>query len=561
MATALREISAERSERIAAEVDAYLNANQQKSLLRFITCGSVDDGKSTLIGRLLYDSKLLFEDQLSALEADSRKFGTQGEEIDFALLVDGLAAEREQGITIDVAYRFFTTDRRKFIVADAPGHEQYTRNMVTGASTADLAIILIDARKGVLTQTRRHSYLANLLGIRKLVLAINKMDLVDYDQARFDEIVADYRAFATRIGISEFVAIPLSGLKGDNVTARGESMPWYAGPTLLEYLEDVPVGDSSLRNAPFRMAVQWVNRPHSSFRGYSGTIASGTVRPGDSIMVQPSGATSTVERIATFDGDLDVAIVDQSVTLTFADEIDCSRGDMIVAAPEPVRVADRLVANLVWMAPEAMVPGRAYWLKIGTQTVSASVARVEDVINVNTRDREPGRPLELNDIGRCELVLDRPVAAVIYGENRRLGGFILIDRATNSTVAAGMVASFPVAGKAQVNATEHVGRIIWLTGNSVEEKLAFARKAQQRFEARGRASVILDEESVRAGLSSDLSGAAGDEAEHLRRVGEVARLISRSGVTVLVALEADEAGLDTDMHIADASGDFGDWVI
>jgi bifunctional enzyme CysN/CysC len=309
------------------------------------------------------------------------------------------------------------------------------------------------------------------------------------------------------------------------------------------------------------MAVQWVNRPHSSFRGYSGTIASGTVRPGDSIMVQPSGATSTVERIATFDGDLDVAIVDQSVTLTFADEIDCSRGDMIVAAPEPVRVADRLVANLVWMAPEAMVPGRAYWLKIGTQTVSASVARVEDVINVNTRDREPGRPLELNDIGRCELVLDRPVAAVIYGENRRLGGFILIDRATNSTVAAGMVASFPVAGKAQVNATEHVGRIIWLTGNSVEEKLAFARKAQQRFEARGRASVILDEESVRAGLSSDLSGAAGDEAEHLRRVGEVARLISRSGVTVLVALEADEAGLDTDMHIADASGDFGDWVI
>lgn len=308
------------------------------------------------------------------------------------------------------------------------------------------------------------------------------------------------------------------------------------------------------------MAVQWVNRPNSSFRGYSGTIASGVIRPGDRIMIQPSGAASTVERIVTFDGDLDVAIVGQSVTLTFADEIDCSRGDMIVAAPDPVRVADRFVANLVWMAPEAMVPGRAYWMKIGTHTVSASVARVEDVINVNTRDREPGRPLELNDIGRCEIVLDRPVPAVIYGENRRLGGFILIDRATNGTVAAGMIASIPVE-TAQAAVTDHVGRIIWLTGRSVEEKLAFARKAQQRFEARGRASVILDEESLREGLSSDLGRGAADEAEHLRRAREVARIVSRSGVTVLVALDADGEDHHDDIHVADASADVGDWVI
>jgi bifunctional enzyme CysN/CysC len=530
--------------------------------MRFITCGSVDDGKSTLIGRLLYDSKLLFEDQLSALEADSRKFGTQGENIDFALLVDGLAAEREQGITIDVAYRFFTTDKRKFIVADAPGHEQYTRNMVTGASTADLAIILIDARKGVLTQTRRHSYLAHLLGIKNLVLAINKMDLVGYDQAVFDEIVADYRAFTRQIGIEHFEPIPLSGLKGDNVTTRSTAMNWYDGPALLEYLEQVPVGDTGLRKAPFRMAVQWVNRPNSSFRGYSGTIASGEVRPGDRIVVQPSGASSTIERIATFDGDLDVAITGQSITLTFADEIDCSRGDMIVASEQPVQVADRVAATVVWMAAEAMVPGRAYWLKIGATTVPASVARVEEVIDVNTMDRDDGRPLELNDIGLCELVLDRPVPALAYADNRQLGGFILIDRATNATVAAGMINSFPATG-AEASTSEHAGRIIWLTGQSADEKLAFARRAQQRFEARGRATVILDEEGLRAGLSSDLGNSARDQAEHHRRAREVARLLSRSGVTVLVALEGvdGESELDADVHVADLSGDAGDWVI
>ena len=544
---------------IGKDILAYLQQHQDKSLLRFITCGSVDDGKSTLIGRLLYDSKMIFEDQLAALEADSKRVGTQGQEIDFALLVDGLAAEREQGITIDVAYRFFTTDKRKFIVADTPGHEQYTRNMVTGASTADLAVILIDARKGVLTQTRRHSYLAHLLGIRKLVLAVNKMDLVGYDQTRFDAIVADYRAFADRIGIREFTAIPMSGLKGDNVTAGSDSMGWYGGPTLIDHLEQVPVGDAGLRRAPFRMAVQWVNRPNLDFRGYAGTVASGEVRPGDAVIVQPSGRSATIERIVTFEGEQPVAITGQTVTLTLSEEVDCSRGDMIGVAASPARIADRVDATLVWMASEAMVPGRAYWLKIGTQTVAASVARLDAVIDVNTIEQEEGRPLELNDIGRCELVLDRPVAALPYAENRRLGGFILIDRATHATVAAGMIDGFPAAAE-DSGASDHAGRIIWLTGQSAAEKRVVARKAQQRFEARGRASVVLDEESLRAGLSADLGSSAAEEAEHLRRVREIARLISRSGVAVLVAIEG-EGELDTDIHVADTASDVGDWII
>jgi bifunctional enzyme CysN/CysC len=561
MATALRELGGATPDAIAAEVDAYLKANQQKSLLRFLTCGSVDDGKSTLIGRLLYDSKMLFDDQLSALESDSKKVGTQGEALDFALLVDGLAAEREQGITIDVAYRFFTTDKRKFIVADTPGHEQYTRNMVTGASTADLAVILIDARKGVLTQTRRHSYLAHLLGIKKLVLAINKMDLVDFSQARFDSIVADYRAFADQIGIEDFLPIPLSGLAGDNVTEPSVNTPWFDGPALLEYLENVPVGDTSLRREPFRMAVQWVNRPNQNFRGYAGTIASGEIRPGDRISILPSGLSSTVDRIVTFDKDLDKAIVGQSVTLTLADEVDCSRGDLMVATSAPAEVNDRLGATLVWMAAEAMVPGRAYWLKIGTQTVTASVARVDEVIDVNTMERQPGQPLELNDIGRCEILLDRKVAAQSYADNRHLGGFILIDRATNATVAAGMVDSFPQA--ADTAAGDHAaGRIIWLTG-STEEKVAVAQKAQQRLGARGRPTFVLDDTSLRDGLSADLGSAPADEEEHKRRAREVARLMSRAGVTVLVALdvshEANELG--SDVHVADASDDWADWII
>jgi bifunctional enzyme CysN/CysC len=559
MATALREARPER-ETARAEVEAYLLANQAKSLLRFLTCGSVDDGKSTLIGRLLYDSKMLFEDQLAALEAESKRIGTQPSGLDFALLVDGLAAEREQGITIDVAYRFFATDKRKFIVADAPGHEQYTRNMVTGASTADLAIILIDARKGVLPQTRRHSVLADLLGISELVVAVNKMDLVDYSQARFEEIAAEYRAFAAEAGIDRFTFIPLSGLEGDNVTRRGESMPWYSGPTLLEHLEQVPAGQKEARSAGLLMPVQWVNRPDQSFRGYAGTLARGRARPGDEVVILPSGRRTRIERIVTFDGDLDLAVPGQSVTFTFADEVDCSRGDVVAAVESPPPAADRIEASLVWMAGEPLVPGRSYWLKIGTQTVPASVARIDETRDPVTLEPGEGRPLELNDIGRCEILLDRAVAATLYADNRGLGRFILIDRASNATVAAGMVerlldrADRPQEG-------EH-GRILWLTGASASGRSDFARKAQQRLQARGRPSFVLDAAALRDGLSSDLGTAPEDEAENRRRVREVARLMSRAGVTVLVALEMPEGeekpGTELDVRSADYEGD---WVI
>lgn len=545
------------------EVEAYLHANQSKSLLRFLTCGSVDDGKSTLIGRLLYDSKMLFEDQLAALESDSRKSGTQGEALDFALLVDGLAAEREQGITIDVAYRFFATDKRKFIVADAPGHEQYTRNMVTGASTADLAIILIDARKGVLTQTRRHSYLVHLLGIRNLVLAVNKMDLVGYRRDVFDAIVADYAAFAAEAGIEAFTAIPISGLQGDNIAARGGAMAWYGGPALLEHLEAVPLAESRIDAEPFRLAVQWVNRPDSNFRGYAGTVASGRIRPGDRIEVLPSGKLSTVERIATFSGDLDEAVAGQSVTLALSDEIDCSRGDIIVAAGAPANVVNRLDATLVWMSEEAMVPHRSYWLKIGAQTLSASVDGIGPRIDVNTLEQRRGLTLALNDIGRVEIDLDRRIAAVAYAENRQLGGFILIDKVSHATVAAGMVHGFPKGAAKPVDHPDGAsGRILWLAGSSHAEKAAYARRAQERLKALGRPSFVLDDANVRGGLSSDLG--AGDEVENVRRVREVAKLMSLAGVTVLVALDVAEAEAHpgTIMHVEETEAEpDGDWII
>ncbi|MGZ8311300.1 MAG: sulfate adenylyltransferase subunit CysN [Allosphingosinicella sp.] len=557
MATALRRSAA--PDAVTAEVEQYLLAQQRKSLLRFLTCGSVDDGKSTLIGRLLYDSKLLFEDQLAALEAESRRVGTQPDGLDFALLVDGLAAEREQGITIDVAYRFFATDKRKFIVADAPGHEQYTRNMVTGASTADLAVILIDARKGVLPQTRRHSCLADLLGIRELVVAINKMDLVGYDQAVFDRIVAEYRAFAAQAGIARFTFIPVSGLAGDNVTHRSTSMPWYEGPSLLEHLEQVPVGEAAASRDGLLMPVQWVNRADQTFRGYAGTIARGRVRPGDAIVVLPSGRQTRIERIVTWDGDLDEAQAGQSVTLTFADEVDCSRGDLVAAAAAPSRIADRLEASLVWMAGEPLVPGRAYWLKLGTQTVSASVARILETRDRSTLEPAEGRVLELNDIGRCEILLDRPVAATLYAENRRLGRFILGERASNAPVAGGMISTFPEAS-ARPETSELGGRIIWLTGSSAASREDFARKAQQRLQARGRPSFILDAAALREGLSTDLGESRADEAENRRRIREVAKLMSRAGVTVLVALDQpdDEEKPGTEVDVASYQGD---WVI
>ncbi|MDK4806480.1 MAG: sulfate adenylyltransferase subunit CysN [Novosphingobium aromaticivorans] len=532
---------------IAEDIDAYLETHQHKTMLRFITCGSVDDGKSTLIGRLLYDSKMIFEDQLAALESDSKKVGTQGQAIDFALLVDGLAAEREQGITIDVAYRFFNTEKRKFIVADCPGHEQYTRNMVTGASTADLAVILIDARKGVLVQTRRHSYLCHLLGIRNIVLAVNKMDLVDYSQARFDEIVADYAAFAASIGIESFTAMPISGFAGDNVTSASANTPWYTGPSLIAHLETVDVLSTRDQARPFRMPVQWVNRPNLDFRGFAGLIASGSIRPGDAVRVLPSGKTSTVSRIVTLEGDLDVAVAGQSVTLTFADEIDCSRGDVIALADNPPQAADQFEASLVWMADEALTPGRAYWLKLATQTVSATVRAPEYVINVNTMEHLAAKTLELNAIGVAEVVTDKPLVFEAYDESRTLGGFILIDKITNATVAAGMLRhslrraqnvhwqALDVSRSAHAALKMQQPAVLWFTGLSGSGKSTIANLVEKKLHALGKHTFLLDGDNVRHGLNKDLGFSDADRIENIRRVGEVAKLMTDAGLIVLTA--------------------------
>ncbi|THD36706.1 MAG: sulfate adenylyltransferase subunit CysN [Sphingomonas sp.] len=532
---------------IAADIDAYLAQHQRKTLLRFITCGSVDDGKSTLIGRLLYDSKMIFDDQLAALEADSKRVGTQGQEIDFALLVDGLAAEREQGITIDVAYRFFATEKRKFIVADTPGHEQYTRNMVTGASTADLAVILIDARKGVLTQTRRHSYLAHLIDIRHVVLAVNKMDLVGYDQATYDAIVADYAAFARSIGIEKFTAIPISGFKGDNVATRSANTPWYDGPTLIEHLETVPLDTDADRARPFRMAVQWVNRPNLDFRGFAGTIASGSIAPGDAIRVLPSGRTSTIARIVTMDGDLPQAVAGQSVTLTLADEIDCSRGDVIAAAGDPPQVADQFEATLVWMADEPLLPGRGYWLKLGTQTVTAQVYQPKYQINVNTLEQLAAKTLDLNAIGVANLATDKPLVFEPYADSRELGGFILIDKVTNTTVAAGILhfalrrardvhwQAVDVTREAHAQQKGQSPKLLWFTGLSGSGKSTIANLVEKKLFALGRHSFLLDGDNIRHGLNRDLGFNDADRVENIRRVGEVAKLMTDAGLIVLTA--------------------------
>ncbi len=537
---------------IAEDIDAYLNQHQHKSLLRFITCGSVDDGKSTLIGRLLYDSKMIFEDQLAALEADSKRVGTQGQNIDFALLVDGLAAEREQGITIDVAYRFFATEKRKFIVADTPGHEQYTRNMVTGASTADLAVILIDARKGVLTQTRRHSYLAHLIGIRHIVLAVNKMDLVNYDQSIFDRITLSYRAFANEIGITRFQSIPISGFKGDNITALSENMPWYTGATLMSHLETVELDVESDKSKPFRMPVQWVNRPDLDFRGFSGLIASGTIKPGDPVRVVPSGKTSTVARIVTFDGDLDEAVAGQSVTLTLADEIDCSRGDVLTIADNPPQVADQFEATLVWMSDEPMLPGRSYWLKLGTQLVSASIQPPKYQVNVNTMDHLAAKTLELNAIGVVNLSTDKPIVFETYAAqnaspNKDLGGFILIDKISNGTVGAGMLhfslrraqnvhwQAIEVDRRAHAAQKGQQAKLLWFTGLSGAGKSTIANLVEKKLHTLGKHSFLLDGDNVRHGLNKDLGFTDADRVENIRRVGEVAKLMTDAGLIVLTA--------------------------
>jgi bifunctional enzyme CysN/CysC len=532
---------------IASDISSYLTLHQNKSLLRFITCGSVDDGKSTLIGRLLYDSKQIFEDQLSALESDSKRVGTQGQAIDFALLVDGLAAEREQGITIDVAYRFFATEKRKFIVADTPGHEQYTRNMVTGASTADLAVILIDARKGVLTQTRRHSFLAHLLGIRHLVVAVNKMDLVGYDQAVFDRIVADYAEFARSIGIQDFTPIPLSGFQGDNVTTRSDAMPWFTGPVLLDHLETVEVDAELDRIKPFRMAVQWVNRPNLDFRGFAGLIASGTIRPGDPVRILPSGRTSIVARIVAMGGDKDVAVAGESVTLTLADEVDCSRGDVIATADAPPQAADQFKATLVWMDPAELLPGRAYWLKLATQTVSAVVRAPEYAIDVNTMARVPAKTLTLNDIGVAEVATDRPIVFEPYAESHDLGGFILIDKLTNATVGAGMLdfalrraqnvhwQAVEITRAAHAQQKGQQPRLLWFTGLSGSGKSTIANLVEKKLHALGKHSFLLDGDNIRHGLNRDLGFTDQDRVENIRRIGEVAKLMTDAGLIVLTA--------------------------
>jgi len=537
---------AHQSELIATDIAAYLHSQERKSLLRFITCGSVDDGKSTLIGRLLYESKMIFDDQLSALERDSKKVGTRGGELDFALLVDGLAAEREQGITIDVAYRFFSTERRKFIVADTPGHEQYTRNMVTGASTADLAVILIDARKGVLTQTRRHSFLVRLIGISRVVLAVNKMDLVGYSRGTFESIVADYRAFAARIGLSDITAIPLSAVNGDNIIGHGTNMPWYEGPTLMQHLESVPVEDAATGKA-FRLPVQWVNRPNADFRGFAGQIASGSVRRGDRVRVLPSGRESHIARIVTAGGDLDTAVAGQSVTLTFTSELDVSRGDVIAAGEAPPQVASQFEATIVWMHEEPLLQGRAYLMKSGTRTVTATIAPVKHKINVNTLDELPAERLELNDIGVCELELDRPIPFEPYAENRALGGFILIDRLTNGTVGAGLInfalrRSQNVHWQAldvdkQVRARQKGQRacVLWLTGLSGAGKSTIANLIEKRLTVQGRHTYLLDGDNVRHGLNKDLGFTAQDRVENIRRVAEVSRLMVDAGLIVLVS--------------------------
>ena len=531
----------------ATDIGAYLDAHMQKDMLRFITCGSVDDGKSTLIGRLLYDSKMVFDDQLVALEADSKRVGTQGQEIDFALLVDGLSAEREQGITIDVAYRFFTTEKRKFIVADCPGHEQYTRNMVTGASTADCAVILIDARKGVLTQTRRHSFLCQRLGIRNIVLAVNKMDLVDYAQSTFDAIVADYTEFASELGITHFDAIPLSGLKGDNITTASAEMSWYAGSPLLDLLEQLPVRSEATRDLPFRLPVQWVNRPNLDYRGFSGQIAAGTVKPGDEVRILPSGRASTVQAVDTFDGELDEAVAGQSVTVKLTDEIDCSRGDVISTSEDPPQVADQFETTIVWMDDQAMLPGRSYWLKLATQQVSASVAVPKYKIDINTLDHLAAKTLELNDIGVAELTTDRPIVFEAYDQSRAMGGFILIDKLTNRTVAAGMLhfslrRSQNVHWQAVDLTREQRGamknqqpRVLWFTGLSGSGKSTIANAVEKRLYAMNRHTFLLDGDNVRHGLNKDLGFTDADRIENIRRIGEVAKLMTDSGLIVLTA--------------------------
>jgi bifunctional enzyme CysN/CysC len=530
----------------STDLTAYLAAQEKKSLLRFLTCGSVDDGKSTLIGRLLYDTKLLFEDQLSALEKDSRKYGTDGENIDFALLVDGLEAEREQGITIDVAYRFFATDKRKFIVADTPGHEQYTRNMATGASNSELAVILIDARKGVLTQTRRHAYIASLLGIRHVVLAVNKIDLMDYSQSVFDKIVADFTHFAERLGFASLTSIPISARFGDNIIAKSAKTPWYEGPALLAHLESVDV-DTALADKPFRLGVQWVNRPDLNFRGFAGTVTSGRIRPGADIVVAKSGRASKIARIVTMDGDLPEAVAGDAVTLTLKDEIDISRGDVLSTPAARPDVSEQFAAHILWMADEELLPGRQYLLKLGTSTVPVTISALKHKVDINTLEHLAAKTLALNEVGYGNFSLAQPIAFDSYAENRDMGGFILIDRFTNATVGAGMVdfglrratnvhwQALDVDKNTRSALKGQKPAVLWFTGLSGSGKSTIANLVERALVAEGRHTYLLDGDNVRHGLNRDLGFTDADRVENIRRVGEVARLFVDAGLIALVS--------------------------
>lgn len=530
------------SDLIASDIQSYLAAHEQKELLRFITCGSVDDGKSTLIGRMLYESHMLFDDHLAALEADSKKVGTQEGEIDFALLVDGLAAEREQGITIDVAYRFFSTDKRKYIVADTPGHEEYTRNMATGASTADVAIILVDASQGVLTQTRRHSFIVSMVGVKRIILAVNKLDLVDYSQEVFESITNDFQNFADEaLNLDEITAIPISALKGDNIVSSSENTPWYEGVSIMEYLETVEVSSTS-QSRPFRMPVQWVNRPNREFRGFAGLIGSGCISPGDKIRVLPSGRESVVERIVTYDGDLELAGAGRSVTLTLEDEIDISRGDIITTANQPCSSADQFQTRILWMNDSAMMPGRQYLFKSNTQTTSMTLGRLKYRIDVNTLEELPANVLDMNEIGVCNISLSNRVAFDPYDEDPVMGGFIIVDRMTNNTVGMGLIdfalrrsdnihwQSMDVTKQSRAEQKSQKPRLIWFTGLSGSGKSSIANILEKKLQSMGRHTITLDGDNIRHGLNRDLGFTKADRVENIRRVGETSKLMVDAGL-------------------------------
>ena len=535
------------SELISTDIDSYLKSHEEKSLLRFITCGSVDDGKSTLIGRMLYESQMLFDDQLSALKHDSKKIGTQGNEIDFALLVDGLAAEREQGITIDVAYRFFSTDKRKYIVADTPGHEEYTRNMATGASTADVAIILIDAEQGVLTQTRRHSFIVSMVGVKKVLLAVNKLDLVNYSQEVYNQIVSDYSDFAENaLDLESITAVPISALLGDNVVEKSEKTPWYKGETIMQYLENIEVKNQR-KQTPFRMPVQWVNRPNSGFRGFTGLIASGETKVGDKIRLHPGGNESTIESIITWDGKLPKASAGQSVTITLNDEIDVSRGDIIATSTDPCGEADQFQSRILWMSDDAMIPGRQYILKSNTQSATLTLGRLKHRIDVNTLDHLPAKTLELNEIGVCNISLDKRIAFDSYENNQTMGGFIVIDRLSNNTVGMGLIdfalrrsenihwQKMDVSKESRAEQKSQIPKLIWFTGLSGSGKSSIANILEKKLQSLGKHTITLDGDNIRHGLNRDLGFTSADRVENIRRVGEVAKLMVNSGLICITS--------------------------